>query len=36
MSKNSIRIGISEKTYDRLMKRYDNMQYGKELKFSDT
>ena len=33
MSKNSIRIGISEKTYDRLMKRYDNMQYGKELKY---
>ena len=33
MSKNSIKIGISEKTYDRLMKRYDNMQYGKELKY---
>ena len=33
MSKNSIKIGISEKTYDRLMKRYENMQYGKEFKY---
>lgn len=33
MAKNSIKVGINERTYKRLLKRYSNMQYGKELDY---